>query len=81
MPVGQQIDELALHGISLDLVCSLRGSEGVLFAYRDFYIELVVVKHTDDIICLNCFKDFDMLEPYLQQVDISEVAALLAYSR
>lgn len=68
---------MALHGVSLDLACGLQGSEGVLFAYRDFYIELVVAKHTDDILCLNCFKDLGMLEPYLAQVDIGEVAPLL----
>lgn len=81
LPAELQIDELVLHGISLDLSCSLRESEGVLFAYHDFYIEMVVVKHTDDILCLNCFKNLDMLEPYLEQINIGEVAALLAYSR
>jgi hypothetical protein len=81
LPLELQIDQLALHGISLDLACDLHGSEGVLFAYRDFYIELVVAKHTDDILCLKCFEGLDMLEPYLAQVDIDEVAPLLLCSR
>lgn len=76
-----QIDELGQHGISLDLDCNLQGSEAVLFAYRDFYVELVVVKHTDEILCVNCFRNLNLLEPYLQQIDISEINTLLLCSK
>ena len=72
-----QIDELGLHGVSLDLDCNLQGSEAVLFSYHDFYVELVVAKHTDEILFVNCFQSLNMLEPYLEQIDISEINALL----
>jgi hypothetical protein len=81
LPAELQLDELGLNGVSLDLDCNLQGSEAVLFAYSDFYVELVVAKHTDDILCVNCFRGLDMLEPYLDQIDISEINPLLLCSR
>jgi len=81
LPAELQIDELGQHGISLDLACNLQGSEATLFAYRDFYVELVVAKHTDEILCVNCFRNLNLLEPYLEQIDLSEISALLLCSR
>lgn len=72
-----QIDELAQHGVSLDPDCKLQGSEAVLFAYSDFYVELVVIKHTDEILSINCFQNLNRLAPYLEQIDISEINVLL----
>ena len=77
LPSEMQIDELGLHGISLDLDCDLQGAESALFAYRDFYVELVVVKHTDEILGVNCFQNINLPEPYLEQINIAEINALL----
>jgi hypothetical protein len=76
----RQIHQLSLHGISLDLAYCTNGAEAVLFAYHDFYVELVVEKITDEIQSIKCFRSHRKLAPYLHQVDISEITALLACS-
>jgi hypothetical protein len=81
LPAEQQIEQLSLHGIALDLASSIKSAETVLFAYNDFYVELMVIKCTDEIHSLKCFKSTKRLEPYLHQVDITEITALLACNR
>lgn len=75
-----QLHELSLHAVSLDLAYDTNGAEAVLFSYHDFYVELVVEKITDDILSIKCFRSAKKLEPYLHQIDISEINALLDYS-
>ncbi|MDQ3278850.1 MAG: hypothetical protein M3Q06_11025 [Bacteroidota bacterium] len=77
----RQIDELARHGIGLDLAYATKGAEAVLFAYYDFYVELVVEKFTDEILALHCFRSTKRLAPYLRQIDLSEIRPLLFCSR
>jgi hypothetical protein len=77
----QKLYVLSRHGIGLDLAYCTKDAEAVLFAYRDFYVELVVQKHYDEILAINCFHDVRKLEPYLHQVDITEICALLACSK
>lgn len=81
LPFEIQIQQLSVRGIALDLVCSKETVESVLFAYKDFYIELVVVKYTDEILSLRCFKRVKNIERYLHQIDITEITALLSCSR
>lgn len=76
-PPEVQMEELNLHGVSLDLANYTKETEAVLFAYHNFYVELVVQKYTDDIISINCFRNPQKLEPYLGQVDITEISSLL----
>lgn len=76
-PPGLQIEELGKDGVSLDLAYSLCHTEAVLFAYNDFYVELVVVPHTDEILRLACFKSLRRLTLYLQQVDVREITNTL----
>ncbi len=76
-----QINQLSLHGIGLDLAYCTKGAEAVLFAYLDFYVELVVEKYTDEILSINCFSSTKKLEPYLHQVDITDITSLLACSK
>lgn len=76
-----QLHQLSLHGVSLDLAYCTNGAEAVLFAYHDFFVELVVETITDDILAINPFTSIKKLEPYLQQIDISEISALLACGR
>ncbi|HET7896055.1 MAG TPA: hypothetical protein VFL47_00245 [Flavisolibacter sp.] len=78
---GKQIDQLSEHGVPLDLSYQQENTEVVLFAYNDFYVELVVIKYTDEILALQCFKSLKKLKPYLHQVDISEIMPLLHCSR
>ena len=77
----RQVEELSLHGISFDLAYDTNGGEAVLFGYRDFYVELVVEKYTDEILALRCFRNSKKLTPYLSQIDISEISVLLACSK
>jgi hypothetical protein len=81
LPAEQQIQQLSLDGISLDLAYYTGSAEAVLFAYSDFYVELVVQTCTDEILNINCFRCAKKLEPYLHQVDIGEINALLACSK
>ena len=78
LPAEKQIEELSLHGVPFDLAYVTNGAEAVLFGYHDFYVELVVEKYTDDILALRCFQNTKKLLPYLQQINISEITALLA---
>lgn len=77
----QQIHQLSLHGIALDLAYCTQGAEAVLFAYYDFYVELVVEKYIDEILSIKSFRSVRKLAPYLHQVDITEITALLACSK
>ena len=76
-----QVNELSLYGIGLDLACAVNGAEAALFAYNDFYVELVVETFTDDILALRCFRSTRKLDRYLKQIDISEINPLLDCSR
>lgn len=76
-----QLHQLTLHAVSLDMAYDTGGTEAVLFAYNDFYVELVVEKITDEIHSVHCFSSLRKLEPYLHQIDISEITSLLACSK
>ena len=78
LPTNLQVEHLSLHGIALDLAYAAKSTEAVLFAYHDFYVELIVEKYTDEILAVKCFKCLRKLEPYLNQVDISEIETLLS---
>lgn len=81
LPAEKQLEQLTRHGITLDLWYSIHGAEAVLFAYHIFYVELVVEKYTDEILSVHCFQSTLKLAPYLQQIDITEITALLACSK
>lgn len=76
----RQLEELSRHGIMLDLAYCIQNMEAVLFAYNDFYVEMVVQKYSDDIHSVRCFQSMKKLEPYLHQVDISEITDMLGCS-
>ncbi len=46
------------------------------FVYLDLNVELVVEKFSDEILALNCFKSIRKPEPFLHQMDISEINVL-----
>lgn len=81
LPPDVQIDQLRQDGVALDLAYSVRSAEAVLFAYNNFYVELLVACYVDEILSLKCFKSLKKLEPYLHQIDISEITPLLSCSR
>lgn len=73
----RQIELLNRDGVPLDLACATRSDEVVLFAYNDFYVELGVATQSDEIVFIRCFRSVKKLEPYLRQIDIDEITALL----
>ncbi|HYO20901.1 MAG TPA: hypothetical protein VER36_00765 [Flavisolibacter sp.] len=73
----RQIALLNRDGVPLDLACTSQSDEVVLFAYNDFYVELGVATHSDEIVFIRCFRSVKKLEPYLRQIDIDEITALL----
>ncbi|QEC57802.1 hypothetical protein FSB75_18465 [Flavisolibacter ginsenosidimutans] len=80
LPLSVQLDQLNSQGIPLDLAWMQRATEAVLFAYGDFYVELVVEKFTDEIVSVKCFKNTKRLEPYLRQISLAEILPLLSNS-
>lgn len=62
----------------MDLAFVDKNVEGVLFVYNDFYVELLAESSTDEILFIRCFKTLKKLEPYLAQIDISEIVHLLS---
>lgn len=78
LPTSVQMAQLNRNGVPLDLAYQVKTVETVLFAYNDFYVELLVAAHTDEILCLKVFKSLRKLAPYLPQVDISSITALLS---
>lgn len=78
LPDGIKIDELNQHGVALNLDYTKGNTEAVLFAYRNFYVELLVDCTSDEILCVSCFKSLRRLTPYLQFIDISEITSLLS---
>lgn len=78
LSTGLQIKQLEKHGIALDLAYTAKSTEAVLFAYHDFYVELIVEKYTDEILAVKSFKCLRKLDPYLRQVDISAIENLLS---
>ena len=81
LPAEKQLEQLTLHAIPFDLYYCVSGGEAVLFGYHHFYVELIVEKYTDEILSVCCFQSTRRLAPYLQQIDITEITALLACSK
>jgi hypothetical protein len=50
--------------------CSIR-----LFQVDDFYVEIVSLTVSGKVLMIKSFKDDDRLEPYLAQIDISDLMA------
>lgn len=44
-----------------------------LFQLGSFYVELVYLLKTRQMEWVNAFENTDLLEPYLQQIDISQI--------
>ncbi len=77
LPSYVQITHLNESAIAMDVYFTTGKKDFVLFAYNGFYIELIVEALTDEIQQVRCFKNTRNLDPYLEQIDISEIALLL----
>jgi len=54
---------------------STKEVKAVLFELDSFYVEVLYDRRTQKMIWINGFDNMDLLEPYLQQIDISFVTA------
>ena len=68
-----QLDLLDVCGILLMECKGLRVGM-TLFSFGNFYVEVFSELENERIIMINAFDDVESLEPYLQQIDISELA-------
>ena len=64
----------------MELLYCLDGFQYVLFAYNNFFIELVTDAKTNEICKIRCFKSMKKLERYLPYIDISEILSLTRQS-
>ena len=71
-----QIKLLHEKAVAMDVLYCLGSWEYVLFAYNNFYIELVVEAKTNEIFQVRCFNSMKKLDPYLPHIDISEILIL-----
>ena len=73
-----QLHQLNTDGVALDLAYTTQQTEAILFAYHDFYVEVIIALHSEDVLAIRCFKSVKKLEPFLAQIDIDEVNQLLS---
>ena len=45
----------------------------VLFAFQNFYVEVIQVQPTGKLRLMRCFDDIEELVPYLTQIDIDPI--------
>lgn len=55
--------------------------EYALYYYHPIYIELIAKTRTDEIVEIKCFANTKKLNPYLPQINITEITHLLSCHR
>jgi hypothetical protein len=68
-----QTQLLSVDGICLDLVRSCRNINVELYSLYQFYVEIFFDKATEEPLYLKAFNKMELLDPYLDQVDIAEL--------
>lgn len=72
----QQLDLLKRFAITL-VVCERLKFVVSLYELYDFYVEVYTIQESGEVIMVSAFKDTKSLEPYLEQIDISELVDYL----
>jgi hypothetical protein len=52
---------------------STNSEDHLLFQLQDYYVEVVFTRHSAHILYLNCFRDTDVLQPYLEEIAIDHL--------
>jgi hypothetical protein len=47
----------------------------LLFQLQDYYVEVVFIRHTDHVVGLNCYRDMNAIDAYLNEIDITHLVA------
>lgn len=72
LPEQQQIKELYEHGVFIG-----KRKEGysiiLLYQLESFYIEVFYRKYRSHIKRLHCFESTELLDPYLEQIDVENL--------
>ncbi len=71
-----QIQVLSLDGVDLELKRTCRNLSVELYSLYKFYIEIFFDKMTEEPLYLKAFKKAKYLEPYLQQIDLTEILGI-----
>lgn len=64
---------LWLDGVYLNLVRSTELVYADLYALYDYYVEIYFDQKTKEPLYINAFRDISRLDPYIEQMDISDV--------
>lgn len=73
-----QVEELQQAGVPLELSRFNKNVEIFLYALHGFYVELYVQVNSNELLLIKSFTSEKKLEPYLHQVNISEIRHLLS---
>lgn len=65
-----QTQVLSLDGVFLDLIRGTRNVNIELYALYSFYVEIFFDKTTEEPLYIKPFHNLDILEPYLEMVEI-----------
>ena len=68
----EQYELLKQQGIFL-MTRYVRDSWLVLFAFQNFYVEVIQVQPTGKLRLMRCFDDIEQLAPYLTHINIDPV--------
>jgi len=68
-----QTQLLSVDGVCLDLVRNCRNISVELYSLYQFYVEIFFDKATEEPLYLKAFNKLELLDPYLDQVDIAEL--------
>ena len=66
-----QTQVLSMDGVFLDLIRGTRNVNIELYALFSFYVEIFFDKITEEPLYLKPFRNIDLLDPYLEMVEIS----------
>lgn len=71
-----QIQVLSMDGVDLELKRTCRNLTVELYSLYYFYVEIFFDKLTEEPLYLKAFKKTKYLDPYLEQIDITEVLGI-----
>ena len=70
LPTKMQVDLLRNFGVRL-MELQRCTYTMVLYCFYKLYVEVIINKHTSNILCVNAFEDPSNLDPYLESIDLS----------
>jgi hypothetical protein len=72
LPEHQQIEVLYQHGVYIGKRKE-KFSIIILYQLESFYVEVVYRKYRSHVKHLHCFESTELLDPYLEQIDVENL--------